>query len=181
MDPSVPGMSESTEILIEPPRAGAELETLIGTLERNRRTFAWKCGDLNAAAMGTKIGVSAITLGGLVRHMTQVESDVFAFRMRDQRPLGQTDDQGWGWTGDEDVEAIWRAWHDAVSASRDHLAAALADGGLDATTGHDFPGWGAPSVRRLLADMIEEYARHTGHADLIRETVDGRVGEDAPR
>ena len=167
-------------ILTEPPRAGDEFATLTGTLERNRRVFAWKCGDLDAAAMATKIGVSAITLGGLVRHLTQVESDVFAFRLHDQPAVGQTDDQGWAWTGEEDVAAIWRDWQAAVERSRRLLADAVAADGLGWTGGHDFPGWGAPSARRIVVDMIEEYARHTGHADLIRETIDGRVGEDAP-
>ncbi len=171
-----------TDILTEPPRAGDELATLTGALERNRRVFAWKCADLDAVALGVRIGASAITLGGLVRHLTQVESDVFAFRLHDERPVGQTEDQGWTWTGEEDVAAIWQDWRQAVDRSRTLLAAAVAaDAGLDWTGGHEFPGWGVPSARRLLVDMIEEYARHTGHADLIRESIDGRVGEDAPQ
>lgn len=66
------------------------------------------------------------------------------------------------------------------SKSRVLIAAAVADGGLDRAKGHHFDGWGTPSLRRILIDMIEEYARHTGHADLIREAIDGRVGEDPP-
>ena len=182
MHRNVLAMTDAIEPAIptEPPRAGSELDTLTGSLERIRRTFAWKCADLDAAAMGTRIGASAMTLGGLVRHLTQVESDLFAFRMSDQRPVGLTEDLGWTWTGHEDVAGLWRDWYAAVARSRELLAAAIADGGLGATNGHEFPGWGAASVRRLLVDMIEEYARHTGHADLIREVVDGRVGEDPP-
>jgi hypothetical protein len=57
----------------------------------------------------------------------------------------------------------------------------LAEGGLDALALHTWPDGRAPSLRRILIDLIEEYARHVGHADLIRESVDGRVGEDPPR
>jgi hypothetical protein len=168
-----------TEIPTEPPLVGNELDTLIGALERNRRVLAWKCADLDAAAMTTTVGASAITLGGLVRHLSQVEADTFAWKLHDQNP-GETEADGWNWTAEDDVDELWRQWHVAVGRSRELIAAALADGGLDRARGHEFPGWGTPSLRRLLIDMIEEYARHTGHADLIREVIDGRVGEDAP-
>jgi hypothetical protein len=171
----------STEAIpTEPPRAGNELDTLIGALERNRRTLAWKCADLDAAAMERTIGASAITLGGLVRHLTEVEADTFAWKLHDEARIDSAEDDGWAWTVDDDVDELWRQWHAAVARSRELIAAAVSDGGLDWARGHEFPGWGTPSLRRLLIDMIEEYARHTGHADLIREVIDGRVGEDAP-
>jgi hypothetical protein len=66
-----------------------------------------------------------------------------------------------------------------VSRSRELVATAIADGGLDHAAAGSRDGR-APSLRRLLIDMIEEYARHVGHADLIRESVDGLVGEDPP-
>jgi hypothetical protein len=65
-----------------------------------------------------------------------------------------------------------------VGRSRSIVAEALADGGLDRLSERAWPDGRAPSLRRLLIDMIEEYARHVGHADLIRESVDGLVGED---
>jgi Protein of unknown function (DUF664) len=75
-------------------------------------------------------------------------------------------------------ERLYTLWRDAVARSRSAVADALADGGLDRVFS---PRGGQPqTLRRLLVDMIEEYARHTGHADLIRESVDGRVGEDPP-
>ncbi len=164
----------------EPPRAGDELDTLVGSLERTRRTLAWKCADLDAAAMTRTVGVSRITLGGLVRHLTRVESEYFAWKLYDRQPQGVAENGGWVWSTDDDVDELWREWYAAVDRSRGLLAAALADGGLDRARGHEFLGWGTPSLRLLLIDMIEEYARHTGHADLIREAIDGRVGEDAP-
>jgi hypothetical protein len=171
-------MSEANIAAIptEPPLAGDELDTLIGSLERTRRTLAWKCGDLDAAAMARRIGASAITLGGLVRHLTVVEAEVFAWKLHDE-DIDSTEGGGWAWSVDDDVDELWRQWHAAVARSRELIAAAVADGGLDRSRGHEFEGWGTPSLRRLMIDMIEEYARHTGHADLIREAIDGQTGE----
>jgi hypothetical protein len=71
-------------------------------------------------------------------------------------------------------------WQDAVARSRALVAEVLADGGLDRLSAFTWPDGQTPSLRRLLIDMIEEYARHVGHADLTREAVDGLVGEDPP-
>jgi hypothetical protein len=173
------------KLLTEPPVAGNELDTLLGALERNRRTLAWKCADLDAAAMATAVGKSAITLGGLLRHLTRCEEDLFGRKLHDHQPDQAWTPEDWAadwaWTADGDVDALWREWHAAVERSRVLVAEAMADGGLDRAKGRHFPGWGTPSLRRLLVDFIEEYARHTGHADLIREAIDGRVGEDAPQ
>jgi len=69
-----------------------------------------------------------------------------------------------------------------VARSRSAVTEALADGGLERlVTGITNSRGGSPSLRRILIDMVEEYARHVGHADLIRESVDGLVGEDPPR
>ncbi|REH44571.1 uncharacterized protein DUF664 [Kutzneria buriramensis] len=169
------------ELLTEPPVAGSELDTLLGTLERNRRTLAWKCADLDAAAMATRIGRSAITLGGLLRHLTRCEASSFVWKLNGGPGITAAEwDSDWEWTADSDVDKTWRDWEEAMARSRKLVAEALADGGLDRAKGHEFPGWGTPSLRRILTDMIEEYARHLGHADLIREAIDGRVGEDAP-
>ena len=64
-----------------------------------------------------------------------------------------------------------------MSRSRDLLSATLADGGLDQLARRNLPDGRTPSVRWIVVHMIEEYARHNGHADLIRESVDGLVGE----
>jgi hypothetical protein len=68
-------------------------------------------------------------------------------------------------------------WQDAVARSRVLLAEALADGGLERLAGRTWPDGRSASVRWILLHMIEEYARHNGHADLIRESVDGQTGE----
>ncbi len=67
-----------------------------------------------------------------------------------------------------------------MERSRSLVAEALADGGLDRLAQRTWPDGRAPSLRRILIDVIEEYARHVGHADLIRESVDGLTGEDPP-
>jgi len=72
-------------------------------------------------------------------------------------------------------------WQDAVVRSRAAVAEALAAGGLEQHAARGWPDGRAPSLRRILIDLIGEYARHVGHADLLRESVDGLVGEDPPR
>ena len=72
-------------------------------------------------------------------------------------------------------------WREAVGRARSAFDEALADGGMDhLATGISDSRGEAPNLRRILVDLIEEYARHVGHADLIRESVDGLVGEDPP-
>ncbi|MCQ2000566.1 DinB family protein [Arthrobacter zhaoxinii] len=171
---------------IEPPLAGTETETLLGSLDRQRATFAWKTGGLDAEALTRTVGASAITLGGLLKHLAGVEDTHFAWRLKGQDPgapwnaVDWQSDPDWDWrtAADDSPEDLYALWSGAVGRSRKRLAAALDDGGLDqllpAIEGQ------AGSLRRMLIDLIEEYARHTGHADLIRESVDGLVGEDPP-
>ena len=174
----------SAEPLTNPPLAGSELDTLLGSLERMRRTLAWKCADLDAASMATTVGASTMTIGGLLRHLARCEVDSFSWKLHDSERASASDADGWErdwqWTAAADAGQAWQDWRTAVEQSRVLVAAAVADGGLDRAKGHHYDGWGTPSLRRILIDMIEEYARHTGHADLIREAVDGRVGEDPP-
>ncbi|MCQ1950442.1 DinB family protein [Arthrobacter sp. zg-Y859] len=171
---------------IEPPLAGNETETLLGSLDRQRATFAWKTGGLDAEALTATVGTSAITLGGLLKHLAGVEDMYFAWRLKGQDPgapwnaVDWQNDPDWDWrtAAEDSPEDLYALWRDAVGRSRHRLAAALDDGGLDqllpAIEGQ------AGSLRRMLIDLIEEYARHAGHADLIRESVDGLVGEDPP-
>ena len=79
----------------------------------------------------------------------------------------------------ESAESLYQRWDAAVARSRALLAEILAEGGLDTPSAIEFDGI-VPRKRRFVCDMIEEYGRHTGHADLIREAIDGRVGEDPP-
>lgn len=175
--------------LAEPPIAGSEVDTLLGSLERQRRTFAWKCGGLDAAGLNAKVGSSAITIGGLLKHLALIESDYFALRLhgRDLGPPWNAVDwnanPGWEWrsAADDTPAELYALWESAVARSLSLASEALAEGGLDRPSSFTLPDGRAPSLRRLLIDLIEEYARHVGHADLIRESIDGLVGEDPPR
>jgi hypothetical protein len=89
----------------------------------------------------------------------------------------------WPWTSaaDDTPEELFRLWRAAGARCRAAVDAVLAEGGLDQQAKFDFPGNELPTARRLLVDLHDEYARHVGHADLLREAVDGLVGEDPPQ
>jgi len=91
-------------------------------------------------------------------------------------------DPDWEWhsAAEDTPEQLRTLWQDTVARSRSAVTEALADGGLDRLAQRTWPDGRAPSLRRILIDLVEEYARHVGHADLIRESVDGLVGEDPP-
>jgi hypothetical protein len=80
------------------------------------------------------------------------------------------------WTSDR-PEDLWALWEDAVARSRTEVAVALAGGDLDQLAVRAWPDGRVPSLRWILLHMIEEYARHNGHADLLREAIDGETGE----
>ncbi len=180
--------TDNIEILRAPPAAGTEVDTLIGSLERQRRTFAWKCGGLDSAGLRATTAATTMTLGGLLKHLALVEADYFTLRLQGDDPgppwnaVNWEADPNWEWrTAAEDTpEQLYALWEESVSRARANLARALADGGPGRKAHLVWPDGQSPSIRRLLVDMIEEYARHTGHADLLREAVDGLVGEDPP-
>ena len=172
----------------EPPMAGTELEHLVGALDRLRMTFRWKAEGLDAAGLQTRIGASSLTLGGLLKHLASNEDYMFTKKLRGD-PIGAPWDAT-GWDGSNDWEfssaaddtpdQLYALYDGAVERSRARLDAAVADGGLDQIVHASAPDGRHASLRRLVCDLIEEYGRHTGHADLLREAVDGRVGEDPP-
>jgi hypothetical protein len=181
-------MTHNDDYPWEPPFAGTEVEHLVGALDRLRATFRWKADDLDSAGLQTRIGASALTLGGLLKHLAVCEDNMFTNKLKGE-PLGEPWDAS-NWDGDDDweinsavhdsPEELYALYDDAVERSRARLGAALADGGLDQPAHWTASDGRHASVRRLVVDLIEEYGRHTGHADLIREAVDGRVGEDPP-
>ena len=183
-------MSEiDVEIVSEPPAAGDETATLVGSLERQRATFAWKCAGLDSPALRTTVGASSMTLGGLLKHLALVEDHYFSVRLHGQAlgaPFDAVDfdaDPDWEWrsAAEDSPDALYAIWHDATTRSRASLAEALRSGGLDQPLHQTWPDGRTPSLRRMMVDLIEEYARHTGHADILRESIDGLVGEDPPR
>lgn len=183
-------MSEHDEqVPWEPPVAGDEVDTLVGSLERQRRLLEWKCGGLDAAGMRATTAASSMTLGGLLKHLALVEDDMFSQKLLGREPAPPWDtvdwdaDPDWEWrtAADDTPDHLMALWREAVGRSRTNLRQALTKGGLDQPSAYTNSRGECPSIRRLLIDMIEEYARHVGHADLIRESVDGLVGEDVPR
>jgi hypothetical protein len=178
--------NDTDTILVEPPVAGGEVDTLLGELERVRRYIAWKCGGLDPAGSRATLGPSTMTLGGLLKHLALCEDHMFSVKLHGQDPqppwntVDWDADPDWEWhsAAADSPEQLMSLWHDAVRRSRALVAEALAAGGLDQPASFTARDGQAPSLRRLLVDMIEEYARHVGHADLIRESVDGLVGED---
>jgi hypothetical protein len=175
--------------LPEPPAAGDETATLLGSLDRMRATFAWKCGGLDAAGLAATLAPSTMTLGGLMKHLALVEDHYFGVRLWGRRPSAPWDgvdfdtDPQWEWrtAADDTPQELMDLWLETVERSRESVAAALDSGGLDRLAEVGWPDGRTPSLRRILIDLVEEYARHLGHADLIRESVDGLTGEDPPR
>ncbi|MEC3956582.1 DUF664 domain-containing protein [Nocardia sp. CDC153] len=172
----------------EPPLAGSEAEHLVGALERLRATFRWKADGLDEAGLNARVGASALTLGGLLKHLSRAEDEMFGAKLSGERPSAPWDSVDWRADPDWDFTSaaadspkeLYALWDSTVARSRAKLDAALAAGGVDQFVHVSWPDGRHANLRRLLCDLIEEYGRHTGHADLLREAVDGRVGEDPP-
>ncbi len=171
---------------VDPPQQGTEGEQLLAYLDYHRTTLRMKLAGLGPEATGRTLPPSTMTLGGLVKHLDLVEdywfSVVLAGNPEHEAWAGVdwTEDPDWEWrTGATEDPADLLAAYDATVARVDqNISAALADGGADAVavkrnrrTDEAF------NLRWILLHMIEEYARHNGHADLIRESIDGEVGE----
>ena len=170
---------------IDPPDAGTELDTLLGFLEFHRSTLAWKTSGLDADALRTRLRPSTMTLGGLLKHLAWVEDFWFSCRLHGNppaEPWASVDwdaDSDWEWNSAalDGPDELRRLWAETVDASRIHTELALADGGLDRLAVVPRGDGGRVSLRWILVHMIEEYARHNGHADLLRENIDGSTGE----
>jgi uncharacterized damage-inducible protein DinB len=169
----------------EPPHDAGEAATLLGFLDHHRATLAWRCSGLDEAGLSVTVAASAVTLGGLIAHMAFVEDHWFSHHLH-----GRDREAPWhtaGWESDPDLDwhlaasctpdELHAMWQTAVARSRALVAEALPCGGLDQPARRAWDDGRAPSLRWILVHMIEEYARHNGHADLIRESIDGQTGE----
>ncbi len=177
-----------TTTIREPSLTAGETELLLFAVERSRATFAWKCAGLDADGLRQRQPPSTMTLGGLLKHLALVE-DCYAWRQLGE-PMGAPwdtadfeADPDWAWTSaaDDSPEELYALWHRASSRLQAAVEAALERGGLDQPTRYVTESGESPTLRRLLVDLHDEYARHAGHADLLREAVDGLVGEDPPQ
>src|SRR5215210_1343110 len=157
-----------------------ERPTLVGFLRRYRLTLEMKCAGLNPEQLARRsVPPSTLSLLGLVRHMAEVEQFWFRRVMAAQEVSPRytsPDDRDGDFDGARpDAEVVadaWAAWREEI-AFAERLVEHTADLG---TIAHD-PRGGEVSLREVLVHMIEEYARHNGHADLLRECIDGRIGQ----
>src|SRR5262245_54355404 len=164
----------------DPPARADERDTIVAFLRWHRSTLELKCSGLDAADLARRaVDPSTLSLLGLVRHMAEVERGWFRRVMAGQdappRYYSKADPDGAfdGAVPDPAVVAeAWEAWR-AGLASPEHLGAEPPDLDVAGTP----PGRGPVSLRGVLVNMVEEYARHNGHADLLRQRIDGAVGQ----
>jgi Protein of unknown function (DUF664) len=157
-----------------------ERTTLAAFLRYQRDTFEWKCAGLDAAQMARRSAEpSSMSLLGLVRHLADVERHWFQSVMAGANvtPHFSTDGNEDGAFDDAEpdpalVSQAWETWRAEV-AFTDGFVATAPD--LEVTGNERWSG--ATSLRWVLIHMVEEYGRHNGHADLLRERIDGVVGQ----
>ncbi|MGZ0150035.1 DinB family protein [Kribbella sp. WER1] len=167
-----------TDFRVDPPTAADERTLLQGFLDFHRGTLLWKVSGLTGDQLVRRTAdPSSLSLIGLVRHLSEVEKYWF------HRALAGYDSPAKYWTAehpDGDFDLVTPAQaeqdladHRAIVRRSDELAARYALDDTFERPGHDEPY----SVRYLYIHMIEEYSRHNGHADLLRERLDGATGE----
>ena len=182
----------------EPPVAANEADTLLGYLDFQRATLEWKTRGLDVAGLRSTIASSSMTLAGLLKHMAYVEDHWFSGMLLDLPRMSPWAEVDWAATPDwewesaarEPADVVRAQWNTSVERSRAVVREVLSRvsdeaSTNDATTGdpmgalakRSWPNGDKPSLRWILVHMIEEYARHNGHADLLREAVDGETGE----
>lgn len=176
-------MSPERPERIDPPLVSGEAETVLGFLEWHRATLVGKCQGLDAAALEVAVPPSTMTLGGMLTHLAFVEDYWTGHVLAGRGPTPPWDAADW----EADPDADWHLaaapaerfalLERSVQTSRRVVEDLLASpAGLD-SVGAGSRGGERVSLRWVLVHLVEEYARHNGHADLIREAVDGSVGE----
>lgn len=156
---------------------GDEWATLTSVLQWQRDTLMMKCAGLSDEQLRRRaVAPSGLSLLGLVRHLADVERGWFRNVVAGEEVRGYfSKNEAGEWTDfhvdDADVAGSFALWEDSCARSRAIVDAA---GSLDVTGSYEGQDY---SLRYVLAHMIEEYARHNGHADLLREAIDGTTGE----
>ncbi len=152
-----------------------------------RATLRWKADGLDEAGLRQRIASSSLSLGGLLLHLALAEDYYLTTKLRGEELVEPWRSLGHDGTDEWEFEAgalsmtaaqTYAVFDEAVVRNTRRIEEALAEGGLEVLAHVDDGNGHHPRLRRLLCDLLEEYARHTGHADLLREAVDGRVGED---
>jgi uncharacterized damage-inducible protein DinB len=167
---------------LDPPTHGDERTLLVAFLRYHRDTLRAKAGGLNQRQLAATLDPSEMTLGGMVKHLALVENSWLRDRFTGEglsepwRSVDWQADEDWDWhsAADDTPERLW-ALYDEMVADADAVIAAH---DLDDLSAKRSRSSGEPfSLRWILLHLIEEYARHNGHADLIRESIDGETGE----
>ena len=164
---------------IEPALVAAERASLEAWLDYHRQTLLWKCSGLTADQLKTRAAApSALSLLGLVRHMAEVERwwfQIYACGADQVFPFGTDDDPDADFNAiaEADAKADLAVFAAEVTAARQAVAAVH----LDTVIHSPQPGRPDRDLRWIYLHMIEEYARHNGHADLLRELIDGATGD----
>ncbi len=174
----------------EPPVAAGEVATLLGFLDYQRATLAWKCSGLDAAGLRATTAASTMTLGGILKHMALVEEygwfSLLSAWPRVRAAVGCGGLEGRPRLGmahgrrgfPEDLFALWQRGRGTVPRRQHGRCSTAVMGSVGALAKRTYSSDGrSPSLRWILCHMIEEYARHNGHADLLRESIDGTTGE----
>ena len=170
----------------DPPLAADEATTLVAVLAYHRDTLRLKTEGLTSDQLAQRLAPSALTLGSLLKHVALNEASWFGEVLHGRpmpEPWASADwdaDRDWEMTSakDDSPEELRRLMDESVEQARRDIDAALAEGGLEfrsATLARKENE--SFSLRWILLHMIEEYARHNGHADFLREAVDGVTGE----
>ncbi|WP_418058103.1 DinB family protein [Pimelobacter simplex] len=166
----------------EPPLAADEATMLRAFLDDQRATLVRQTDGLDAEQLGRRVPPTTMTLGGMLKHLAYVEDWWFGVTLAGappHPPFEQVDwrhNRDWDWTSaaDDDPAALRRLLREAIVRS-DAILDGVTDLDAFAARRHRRGGAGI-SVRWILIHMIEEYARHCGHADLLREAIDGTTG-----
>jgi len=169
----------------EPPYAADETAMLLGFLDWQRSTLEWKTRGLDEDGLRATTAASSMTLAGILKHMAWVEDHWFSYVLlnaeRDEqwRNVDFSVAPDWEWTSaaEDSADTLRRLWSAQCDASRRNVAEFLSRGGVDQPALRLWDRGEQPSLRWIMLHMIEEYARHNGHADILREAVDGQIGE----
>jgi uncharacterized damage-inducible protein DinB len=172
---------------IDPPLIADEAAMIRAFLDYHRDTLRWKVDGLTQEQLALPLPTSTMTLGGLLKHLALVEWNWFGEVMLGRPPLEPfvdvdwDADRDWEWhtAADDAPEQLLHWFDDAVAKSDAAIDEVLATGrGLDAESVRSSRrGEGHFTLRWIMLHMLEEYARHNGHADLLREAIDGTTGE----
>ena len=171
---------------VDPPLHGDEVTILRSFLTFHRDTLRWKCSGLTPAQLARPLPPSEMTLGGMMKHLALVESNWFdsVFSGVDLMPPFDTvdwdADRDWEWHSarDDSPEELRTLFDEAVRRADAVVDEALTHAGLEQESARKSRHQDSTfTLRWILVHLIEEYSRHNGHADLIRESIDGQTGE----